>query len=1596
MKKLLLLAYLCFVSCAVFALSTLGNAGGTTAAATICLPGTKVNIAEFTIAQTVANSTLNTVTFTTTGTYAATDLTDFKLYANITNNFATAVQIGTTITTTLGPGSHSFAGLGIPLPSGQTGYLWITADLPATATPCNTLTVSAFTTANITVASGGAAGSTAVSGTQTINKTPVITASAAPTPLCVGSNLTLTGTGVACNAYSWAGPGGYTSAVLAPPSFTVASTNAGVYTLTATNTCGTSTATTASVVVDAGPTGVTATASPNPVCLGSNLTLTSTATGATSFQWIGPGGSGYSAAVQNPPAFASTVGDAGAFTFIARDATGCADTVTTAAVVINTQPTGVTASAAPNPVCLGNNLTLTGTGTGGSSPVYTWTGPGIGSLSGLTPAAFAAAATNAGVYTLTAAVAGCANVTATTAAVVVSAAPTGVTATAAPNPVCLGSNLTLTGTATGAATYAWAGPAGSGYSSGVLNPPAFAATAADAGIYTLTATNAAGCSTTATTAAVVVNAQVTGLTATALPNPVCVGANLTLTGTATGGSSPTYTWTGPGIGSLSGLTPAAFAAAATNAGIYTLTAVVAGCANSTATTASVVVNAGPTGVTATATPLALCAGSNLTLTGTATGATTYSWAGPAGSGYSSALLNPAPFVTTAADAGVYTLTATSASGCSSSATTGAVTITASPGAISGSLGICIGATSPLSDAVGGGAWTMSNATVASISPLGVVTGIAAGTDTVTYTLGTCSATAVVTVAATAFSGIISGPTKICIGSTGTLVDAAAGGRWSASNGSGTVDSITGIVTGVSNGIDTITYLVNNACGLSLTNYTDTISAPANAGFIVGPTSVCAGTFALLTDTATGGKWSVSNGTGTIDSTGLFSALSVGVDTIYYGDTTSCSSASTFKVITINPLPDTGVISGPSVVCIGTPATMTESVSGGTWGTTNGNASISAGGVVTGLFGGMDTVTYSMTSGCGTRHASYPISVNPANAGTITGPTQVCQGSIITLSDVVPGGTFSSGNTNATITGAGALTGVLPGTDTITYTSITVCGTFSTTTVVTVNPLPSVGPISGPATVCDGATITLSDSTSGGLWSSGSTTTATVDSVSGVVTGHLGGTTSIYYTVTSAFGCMAQASYAITVSPAPAVSPITGITNECLGASSMLSDATAGGVWSSSSATIASIDTTGIVTGLSQGIVTISYGYTNGIGCTGYATAYDTVNVAPMSTPILGSANICIGSSVTFTDSTLYGTWSSSDVAVATVGSASGVVTGLSIGNTEIYYNVTNACGSITDSIAIAVSNGPSVAPISGPSGNICSNASILLSDATAGGSWSSSNTAIVTIATDGLATGVTDGTATITYSVSGTSGCVGYVTYAINFAGSLSAAVLPTGTQGLCHGASVYMHVMTSASGLSYQWYDNASAIAGATSYNYFASTSGSYGVEVANSVCTEWLTGPVVTPSSTPSVSFTAPDILYTGSYLTYQWMFNGALIPGANSSVYLATHNGSYNVIVTDGGGCNDTSANFVVNDISNGVRNVSSNSNISIYPNPATTTLHIDAPFDVNVEIWGMDGKLLMGGTAVKEVSLEGLSSGVYMIRVFDAQGVLIQTDKFTVIK
>ena len=604
-------------------------------------------------------------------------------------------------------------------------------------------------------------------------------------------------------------------------------------------------------------------------------------------------------------------------------------------------------------------------------------------------------------------------------------------------------------------------------------------------------------------------------------------------------------------------------------------------------------------------------------------------------------------------------------------------------------------------------------------------------------------------------GATTGTPTACVGGTFTLTNGVSGGSWSSSdNAIATVNATSGVVTGIAGGVCTITYSLN--CGVAVT--TVTINATP---VISGSATLCYGATTTYT-TSGSGVWSSSDPTvATIGSTSgdITTGSATGAATITFTSTAGCTGV---KTITVLPAP--WPIIGGSSVCSGTSLSLIDTM-GGTWSSSSTGVAtigsvvniITSTAAINGISAGSAVITYAFGNGC---IATKAITVN-ASPSITSGPASICQGATSTLTASGTGATWNSGNTAVATVGAstGLLTGVSAGTANIT---LTIAGCRSITTA-TINALPSAGTLSGATGVTVGATATISSTVTGGAWTSSNTAKATV-ATGGVVTGVATGTAIISYSVTNGCG-VARAFRTITVTPA-GLPGITGSTSICLGGTTTLSCSLSGGTWSSSGTMVASVGSTGIVTGNSVGTAVITYRLLSAFTTT-------TVNVsASLVSPVSGAPSVCAGSVTTFTHTSSGGVWSSSNTAKATVGSATGVVTGISAGAAVISYTTGAGCR-VTKSVSVAATP----AAITGTP-FACAGLTTTLANSLTGGRWTSASPAVATIGSaTGIVLGVAAGTSVISYAT--TSGCSVATTVTIN-------QVLPiTGPGRVCVGQNI-------------------------------------------------------------------------------------------------------------------------------------------------------------------------------------------------------------------
>ncbi len=670
-------------------------------------------------------------------------------------------------------------------------YAWNNGQTSSNATG---LTAGTYT---VTVTdANGCAFSTTANVTNAVGETASISGST-PVSCFGGSNGTATVSavgGLAPYTYTW-NPTGQTTP-------TATGLTAGSYTVTVQDANGCSA--TASVIITQ-PTALTESTGTIPVlCNGGNTgSANVTAGGGTpnyTYAWA-PGGQ------TNANATALT---AGTYTVTITDANGC--TLTATATV--TQPTALTISTAitGNVSCNGGNDGSATVTAGGGTPNYTYNwsnGQTSTNATGLT----------AGTYTITVTDLNGCTITATAT---ITQPPLLNATTTTVQSTCGSSNGTATVTATGgtpAYTYAWNNGQTSSNASGL-----------SAGTYTITVTDAHGC--TFSTTALVNNAPGETVTINPPVNVLCNGgSNGSATANPAGGTLPyTYNWSnGQTNVTASGLT----------AGSYTVTV---HDANGCVATASATITQPPLLTVSTGAPVnVICKGgsngSDLATAAGGTGAYTYAWT-PAGGSNANA---------TGLTAGTYTITVTDANGCTATASTTITQPTVLTLAAAGFPVTCNGGSDGQATAIPGGgtpgytyAWTPVGGTNA------IANNLSAGNYTITVTdAHGCSHDTTVTVSqpapivVTFNADSLSGCAPLCVNFKDLTID--AGGivtKWNWSFGDGGTDTVKDprhCYTNPGSYSVTLTIVDNHGCTstLVINNMITVYSFPV-AAFILGP------------------------------------------------------------------------------------------------------------------------------------------------------------------------------------------------------------------------------------------------------------------------------------------------------------------------------------------------------------------------------------------------------------------------------------------------------------------------------------------------------------------------------------------------------------------------------------------------------------------------------------------------------------------------------------------------------------------------------------------------------------------------------------------
>ncbi len=847
----------------------------------------------------------------------------------------------------------------------------------------------------------------------------------------------------------------------------------------------------------------------------------------------------------------------------------------------------------------------------------------------------------------------------------------------------------------------------------------------------------------------------------------------------------------------------------------------------------------------------ICTGSSVSLSATYASGTSISW--------NNSVSNNVAFSPTST--ATYTVVGVDGNGCIA---TDEVQVTVLPlPTISGSSTVCVNATITLT---GSGSpststpWVSSSTNVASISSNGVVTGLQAGTTTITYTDSDgCQQTHDVTVqglpavnAGTDFS--------VC---EGTQISLSGGGANSYSWDNGVTNGALFTAS------TTTTYTVTGTNSNNCTN-TDQVTVTVNpVPTISGSTSVCEGQNVSLSVDITSGTWdSDDDGILTVNNSGVVTGVGNGTTNVTY----TVNGCTDTYAVTVYAKPS---ISGTLTATAGG-SSVTLSASGTAFGTNGWSSSstsvatINASGVVSPVAVGTTDITFTNSNGC-TETATFTVTAGPAITSTVS---EVCVNGSITLTATPSGGTWTTtnGTGSGSISSTGVFTGSSSGSVVVTYSK----GGASATTTVTVNALPVAPSATSSIEYCKDATATaLTATASGGhtlVWY-GTDGTTVLSGAPTPSTGSVGSTNYYVAQQNTTTGCEgAKTTITVTVNALPVAPTATTTVDYCQDATATALTATA-----SSGHTLVWYGTDG-TTVLSGAPVppTATAGSTNYYvaqentltGCEGPKTTITVTVSGTPSAPTVSDVSYCkddVATALTATASsgnTLV--WYDANQSELTSGAPTPLTS--SVGTTTYYVaqQTASGCEGSKSTITVTVNALP-VAPSATSSIEYCKDATATALTATASGGhtlvWYGTDGTTVLSGAPTPSTGSVGSTNYYVAQQNTTTGCEGAKTTITVTVNALPVAPTATTTVDYCQDATATALTATASSGHTLVWYgtDGTTVLSGAPVPPTATAGSTNYYVAQENTLtgCEGPKTTITVTVSGTPSAP-TVSDVSY------------------------------------------------------------------------------------------------------------------------------------------
>jgi gliding motility-associated-like protein len=779
-------------------------------------------------------------------------------------------------------------------------------------------------------------------------------------------------------------------------------------------------------------------------------------------------------------------------------------------------------------------------------------------------------------------------------------------------------------------------------------------------------------------------------------------------------------------------------------------------------------------------------------------------------------------------------------------------------------------------------------TVGSIPVTVLEDGIAEGAETITLTvqISPCSTqTFTMTINDATPVNVTSTNATICMGSGPANISATATGgngtityTWNNGGGAGTPISVNPPGTTV------YTVTATDQCGKSATaNSTVTVTPLPTSTFTV-TSPVCQGNPSAITYTGNAAagatyNWNFGGGTaapgGVVQGPHTATWLASGSYNVSLAVTQNgCTGTPTTHSVTVNPTPNSPLISSNSPVCAGATINLTSNtIAGATYAWTGPNGFTSAvedpsiaasTGAMTGTYN-----LYVIVNGCTSATASTVVNVTPVPAAPIiSSNTPICQGGTVNLTaNTIVGATyvwsgpsgFTSGLEDPSLSPA---TVGMSGNYT-SYVVVAGCTSAVATTPVVVNPTPVTPTIASNTPVCSGNAINLTSNTVAGVvyhWAGpNGFTSAAEDPTINSSTVAMGGTYSLYLT---ALGCTsATANTVVVVNPTPATPTISSNTPICTGNNINLTSNTIAGAtynWTGPNGfTSAAEDPTLLATTVANsGTYSL---YMTALNCTSATvTTPVVVNATPVTPTVASNTPICSGNPINLTSNTIAGAtyhWTGPNGFTSAVEDPTINNSTVAMGGTYNLYLTATGCTSATANANVVVNQTPAQPTIASNTPVCAGNPLNLTSNTVA-------NATYVWTGPNGFTSGQEDPTiAAATVAASGTYTMHVVVTGCSSTDATLNAVVNPipasptiASNTPVCQDGTINLTANTIA-GATYTWSGPngfTSTVEDPTINNAVVAASGTYSAYVTVLGCTSATANTPVIVNPTPA----APQI--------------------------------------------------------------------------------------------------------------------------------------------